>query len=89
MRERQARPILSTIVSSSAAVPTISTGEGPLRELSLRATNSALNSREPSPSQRLFPNANALPATISKELKPQNKSDITVPKRAYVENAAA
>jgi hypothetical protein len=89
MRERPARPILSTIISSSAAVPTISNNEGPLRELSLRATNSALNSREPSPSQRLFPNANSMPATIPKELKLQNKSEITVPKRAYVENAAA
>lgn len=63
MREQPARPTLSTIVSSSRIVPQTKGDVGalPLRELS---ANSAANTRDPSPSQRLSPNANAMPATI-------------------------
>jgi hypothetical protein len=90
MRERQSRPLLSTIVSSSAAVPTITNGDDPkpLRELSTGATNSALNSREPSPSHKLSPNANSMPASIpSMESKTQNKPKLTIPKGACIKNA--
>lgn len=90
MRERPARPLLSTIVSSSAAVPTISGGDEPqpLRELSPLVTNSAMNSRDPSPARKLFTNFNSMPASIPKEeSKAANVPQLTVPKRAYIENA--
>jgi hypothetical protein len=68
MRERPARPMLTTIVSSSNVVPQASPANDgllALRELSPSSSNSALNSRVPSPSQRLLsPNANAMPASI-------------------------
>ncbi|TVY83183.1 hypothetical protein LSUE1_G000867 [Lachnellula suecica] len=90
MRERPARPLLSTIVSSSVAVPKTTSDDTPLalRELSPRLTNSVLSSREPSPSKRLSPSANSMPASIPRlESKPHAKSEIIVPKRAYIENS--
>jgi hypothetical protein len=82
MREQPARPALSTIVSSSNIVPQTKgdVGVQPLRELS---TNSAANIRDPSPSQRLSPNANAMPATIpSVESKFPEASTFRFPRSA-------
>lgn len=63
MREHPIRPVLSTIISSSTAVPHIPTeGDGALQP----STNSGINSRASSPSHRLPPNANAMPASIPK-----------------------
>jgi hypothetical protein len=82
MRELPARPALSTIVSSSNIVPQTKGDSGvqPLRELS---TNSAANARDPSPSQRLSPNANAMPVTIpSVESKYPEASTFRFPRPA-------
>ena len=90
IRERPARPALSTIVSSSNAVAQVS---GPndgllaLRERSPASSNSALNSRAPSPSQRLSPNANAMPASIpSVESKFPGAQTFRFPRPVTIEN---
>ncbi|PMD48638.1 hypothetical protein L207DRAFT_415004 [Hyaloscypha variabilis F] len=64
--EQPSRPVLTTILSSSNAVPQTVDERNKfpaLRELSAPFTNSA-NTRSPSPSHRLPPNANAMPASI-------------------------
>lgn len=53
------RPMLSTIISSSAAVPQLDDALQP-------SSDSALNSRASSPARRLSPNANSMPVTIPK-----------------------
>lgn len=65
--EQPNRPVLTTIFSSSNVVPQSADGGDnfpALRELSAPSTNNA-NTRAPSPSQRLSPNANAMPASIT------------------------
>lgn len=69
MGEKPARPLLTTIISSSNIVPTVSSGNGhlALQELPHPSSNSAVNSRAPSPSNplsRLSPSVNAMPASI-------------------------
>jgi hypothetical protein len=69
MGERPSRPLLTTIISSSNVLPTVSSGNDhlALQELSHLSSNSAVNSRAPSPSNplsRLSPSVNAMPASI-------------------------
>lgn len=65
---RPARPILTSIISSSNVAPTLSSGKGGHLALQeLYPSNSAVNSRAPSPSNplsRLSPSVNAMPASI-------------------------
>lgn len=85
MKEQSIRPVLSTIISSSTAVPQLPTGEnGALQP----TTNSAINSRASSPSRRLSPNANAMPASIPKmEAKFPGPANHDLPQPTAVENA--
>lgn len=88
------RPLMSTIASSSNMVPQTSTatkggsGHIPLRELSPQSSNGAINSRAPSPQQRLSPNANAMPASIpSVESKFPDVETYRFPQRLSQENS--
>ncbi|TVY87534.1 hypothetical protein LAWI1_G007441 [Lachnellula willkommii] len=86
MRERPSRPFLSTIVSSSTNVPTVNgIDPKPLRQRSTRTTNSALNSRDPSPAHQLPPNENSTPASIP-DIE-SKKQELTVPQVAYIQNS--
>ena len=89
MRERVTRPTLPTIPSSSNPVPHMkksSNNHLPLREVSPRSSNSAMNSRDPSPTSRLSPNANSMPATIpSVESKFPGAQSFVFPKPTAVE----
>jgi hypothetical protein len=86
MREQPARPALSTILSSSNVVPQTKRESG-VQTVNELSTNSASNSRAPSPSQRLSPNANAMPATIpSVESKFPGASTFQFPRPATEEN---
>jgi hypothetical protein len=67
VQEQSDKPILSTDVSSSVSFPQDKKEKGghlALRELSPLSTNRAANSRTPSPSNRLPPNANSMPVTV-------------------------
>jgi hypothetical protein len=90
MRQQSTRPVLSTILSSSNAIPPVSDGVDGffvLRELSAPSTNSA-NTRSPSPSHRLPPNANAMPASIpSVDTKFPGLATYKFPHPAATENA--
>ncbi|KUJ20277.1 uncharacterized protein LY89DRAFT_665972 [Mollisia scopiformis] len=85
MREQSVRPMLSTIISSSAAVPQLPIeDDGALQP----TTNSAINSRASSPSRRLSPNANAMPVSIPKmEAKFPGNSDYKFHRSTSMENA--
>jgi len=87
-REHPGRPVLTTIISSSNVVPQTSKEEDgylPLRELS-PPSDSALNSRAPSPANRLPPNANSMPASIpSVESKFPGSSTFVFPRPNNVE----
>ena len=69
MGERSSRPVLTTIISSSTVIKTVAIGNDhlALQELAHPSSNSAVNSRAPSPSDplsRLSPSANSMPASI-------------------------
>lgn len=88
--EQPTRPVLTTILSSSNVVPQ-SVDEGDkflaLRELSAPSTNNA-NNRSPSPSHRLPPNANAMPASIpSIDTKFPGSATYKFPPNQAAENA--
>ncbi len=57
------RPLLPTIASSSNGVPQVTKANGMSAVLEPPRSN-ASNPRSPSPSQRLLPNVNAMPASI-------------------------
>ncbi|KAE8443072.1 hypothetical protein EG329_002395 [Mollisiaceae sp. DMI_Dod_QoI] len=85
MTEHSARPMLTTILSSSTAIPQLSTDNDSALQPS---TNSALNSRASSPSRRLPPNANAMPASIPKvEANFSDTSTYQFQRPASIENA--
>lgn len=67
------RPMLSTIISSSAAVPQVEDALQP-------SSDSALNSRASSPSRRLAHNANSMPVTVP-------KTDIKLPVTSGLANS--
>ena len=90
--EKPIRPLLTPIVSSSNIVPTTSSRNGhlPLQELADPSSNSAVNSRAPSPSNplsRLSPSVNAMPASIpSVESKFPGASTFKFPRLVTIEN---
>lgn len=63
--KEMSRPALSTIMSSSNAITQVKQQDDvlPFRELSLQS-ESEMNARSPSPSQRLSPQANAMPVSL-------------------------
>ncbi|KAE9376835.1 hypothetical protein N431DRAFT_436074 [Stipitochalara longipes BDJ] len=88
--EQPSRPVLTTIFSSSNVV-SHSVDEGDkfpaLRELSAPSTNN-VSTRSPSPSHRLPPNANAMPASIpSVDTKFPGLSTYKFPSSQATENA--
>ncbi|KAK0104678.1 hypothetical protein ONS95_004952 [Cadophora gregata] len=87
--DEKSRPALTTILSSSNNVPQVKQQDDvlPFRELSV-PSESALNSRAPSPSQRLSPQANAMPVSLPK-IEPKiasGSSGVRLPKPATVED---
>ncbi|CZR60822.1 uncharacterized protein PAC_10718 [Phialocephala subalpina] len=85
MGEQSTKPVLTTILSSSAMVPQLPAEDDSALQ---PASNSAINSRASSPSRRLSPNANAMPASIPKmEPKFPGSSTYQFPRPASVENA--
>lgn len=90
MREQPIRPPLTTIFSSSNAVTQATKQQDdvlPFRELS-PPSESAMNARTPSPSQRLSPNANAMPVSIpSIEAKFPGSPTYRFPRPASAEDA--
>jgi hypothetical protein len=89
MRQQSARPALSTILSSSNVIPQVADRDSflALRELSAPSANNA-TSQSPSPSQRLSPNANAMPASIpSVDTKFPGLPAYKFPQHAATENA--
>ncbi|RDL42091.1 Uncharacterized protein BP5553_02070 [Venustampulla echinocandica] len=83
MRETSSRPLLTTIVSSSAGVPKASSTEGtpsqlPLREIPPRSTDSALNSKASAPVLKLpnteNPASAPIPSSKSQPPDVQSKS---------------
>jgi hypothetical protein len=67
MGERPAKPLPTTIISSPNVVPPVNKDNLALQELTHPSSNSAVNSRAPSPSNplsRLSPSVNAMPASI-------------------------
>lgn len=90
MGERPARPLLTTIISSSNVIPTVSKDHLALQELSHPSSNSAVNSRAPSPSNplsRLSPSVNAMPASIpSVDSKFPGTSSFRFPPPVTIEN---
>lgn len=94
MGERSARPLLTTIISSSNVLPTVSSGKRGNGHLALQelhpSSNSAVNSRAPSPSNplsRLSPSVNAMPASIpSVDSKFPGASTFKFPSLVTIEN---
>ena len=94
MGEQSARPLLTTIISSSNVVPTVSSGKRDNGLLALQelhpSSNSAVNSRAPSPSNplsRLSPSVNAMPASIpSVDSKFPGASTFKFPSPVTMEN---
>jgi len=64
MQERAVRPVLSTVISSSNVVPQVK--DNALREL-VPPTGNSMDCRTPSPSSRLPPSMNSMPASISNQ----------------------
>jgi len=87
------RPPLSTIVSSSNVVPRVAhstSSDLVLRDLPPSSTNSAMNPRSQSPTNRLSPNANSMPASIpSVESKFPGAQTFVFPKPKVVEDTLA
>ena len=90
LQGQASRPVLSTILSSTNVLPQFSQrsySDHTLQELSLPAVNRVFSSRSPSPSLRLSPNVNAMPASIpSVESKFPGSATFRFPPVATVEN---
>jgi hypothetical protein len=90
MQDQSVRPVLSTILSSAVDVPQVTKQEDGLRALQELSptTNSVMNSRSTSPSQRLSHSANAMPAAIPSVVsKFPGVEGFKFPSAASVENA--
>lgn len=86
-KERPGRPVLTTIASSRNVVPQkLKADDLQLRALST-PSDSTMNSRAPSPTNRLPPNANSMPASIpSVETKFPGADNFVFPKSKASEN---
>ncbi|KAG4437387.1 hypothetical protein IFR05_007112 [Cadophora sp. M221] len=85
--EMRERPVLTTILSSSNSIPQVKRDDVlPFRELAV-PSESALNARAPSPSQRLSPQANAMPVSLpSVPAKFPGSATFQFPRPATVED---